>query len=261
MKRKKRGVAEWAEHSANLQLGCEHGCRYCYARERALRFKQINSPVEWERPRELRGPAVKVKPFLRRKVSGVVMFPTTHDITPGNVPACRAYLEMILRHDNHVLIVTKPHLEVVQHLCAALTRWKAQIEFRVTIGSPCDSHLMYWEPGAPLSAERLLAAEHIHGAGYKLSFSMEPLLCDHYLLNVFVKHIRLMADSIWIGKMNDVRRRVKVETDEDRRQVEWIEAHQTDERIMEIVRALRDVTQVRFKDSIKEVIERAGGLQ
>ena len=37
----KTGTKEWAKSNLNFQLGCEHGCRYCYAREMAVnRFKR-----------------------------------------------------------------------------------------------------------------------------------------------------------------------------------------------------------------------------
>jgi DNA repair photolyase len=227
-------------------------CRYCFAWARARRFRQVKDAHEWATPRPLKFDAKA----WRKKYHGTVACFGSHDITPANLPQCRAAIESLLQAGNRVLIVTKAHLECVQHLCGQLGRWREQVEFRVTIGSPCDSHLSYWEPGAPMSAERLTAAEHIHAAGYKLSFSMEPLLCDLSSLRALVNHVNPMADSIWIGKLNDVRRRVVIATPEDRRQVERIEAQQTDERILEIVAALKDDPKVRWKDSIAETVER-----
>ena len=37
------GTKEWSVSSVNCITGCEHNCRYCYARANALRFKRIAS--------------------------------------------------------------------------------------------------------------------------------------------------------------------------------------------------------------------------
>jgi len=64
--------------------------------------------------------------------------------------------------------------------------------------------------------------------------------------------------TIWVGKMNHVRQRVKVTTSRDRRQVQRIEEQQTDQKIMEIVSTFKSIGQIRWKDSIREVMERCG---
>jgi hypothetical protein len=60
--------------------------------------------------------------------------------------------------------------------------------------------------------------------------------------------------------MNEVRRRVIIETEADRLQVERIERWQRDERIMDIVRALAGDPIIRWKDSIRGVITRSSEL-
>ena len=67
----------------------------------------------------------------------------------------------------------------------------------------------------------------------------------------------LVTDSIWIGKLNNIRSRVKVETPEDQAAVLRIEQGQIDERIFEIFNSLEDNPLVKWKDSIKKVV----GLQ
>ena len=34
------GTQEWAASNVNIQDGCEHDCRYCYAKTMAIRFKR-----------------------------------------------------------------------------------------------------------------------------------------------------------------------------------------------------------------------------
>jgi DNA repair photolyase len=249
--RHSKGTREWSDHSANLYLGCTNGCKYCYACARARRVKQIQSAAEWLTPRPLR----TVKHY-RRRVSGVIMFPTTHDITLANLPQCAAYLEEMLRPGNQVLIVSKPSLVCIEHLTQRLSPWRKQIELRFTI-SACDNALIrYWEPGAPTVAERVAALDCARNADYRVSISMEPML-DPENVALFVHNLEnWRPETIWIGKMNDIRRRVHIVTEEDRRHVADIYAGQTDDRILSIVRALKDDPLIRWKDSIQEVIER-----
>ncbi len=34
------GTEEWAESNINIADGCQHDCKYCYAKEMAIRFKR-----------------------------------------------------------------------------------------------------------------------------------------------------------------------------------------------------------------------------
>jgi len=251
------GTREWSEHSANLFTGCSHDCRYCYARAMALRFKRIARPEDW-RTMKIR-PKERDRIFKRRR--GVTMFPTAHDITPETLDACTEHLKRLLAPGNNVLIVTKPHLFCVEHLRNVLSPWREQIEWRFTIGAMGTAILKYWEPGAPLFMERYQAALAALGWHYPISFSIEPLLNIHHVVSL-ARDLVMIAEGgeVWIGKMNRVRRRVAIVTEEDERRVREIEDGQTDEKIMELVRALKDVPQVRWKDSIRAVVARNAEL-
>ncbi len=37
------GTQEWAASNVNIQDGCEHDCRYCYAKTMAIRFKRATA--------------------------------------------------------------------------------------------------------------------------------------------------------------------------------------------------------------------------
>ena len=251
MEKRKTGTREWATETANCFLGCEHDCRYCYARAMALRTGRLRARDNWSKP--VPNHAALSKRW--GKHGGVIMFPSTHDITPANVMDCGGFLAEILKPGNRVLIVSKPHAGVVDYLCKLLARWGEQVEFRFTIGARDDALLRYWEPSAPGFDERMNAAEMADGHGYNVSFSVEPMLDSADILGL-VAEMTPFAETIWIGKMNQVRRRVQIYDDEDRRQVERIEQGQTDERIMEVVAALESDPLIRWKDSIQEVIER-----
>ena len=128
----KTGTREWSDVSMNIQRGCEHGCLYCYARYDAVQRWKRCEAKHWPTPciDEKKVDAAHLKTYR-----GVVMFPTTHDITPANLSQYLCVLRKLLDAGNRVLIVSKPHWECITVICNAHLEYKRQIEFRFTIGS------------------------------------------------------------------------------------------------------------------------------
>lgn len=247
----KTGTREWAEKNLNIQRGCEHGCRYCYACSNAMRYKQVESYDEWLKP-VLNEKSLKKKPY---KVNGRIMFPTTHDITPENVDQAIPFLRSWLELGNEILIVSKPHLDVIKEICIWLVAYKDQIMFRFTISSMDDGALEFWEPGAPGYEERKAALKYCFDHGYKTSVSMEPYL-DVLAIRTFMDLVPYITDTIWIGKMNRIRDRIDKTgwTQDDYKFLTRVIESQTDEKIRQLYDTLKDKPQVRWKDSIKRVI-------
>jgi DNA repair photolyase len=235
--KRKTGWNEWSDKRLSLFTGCVHSCRYCFARYDAVcRYHRVKDAAAWAHPVEQKFDPAK----WRRKYAGTVACFGTHDITPAILPQCAAALETLLQAGNKTLIVTKPHVECVEHLCKRLHAYRGQVEWRFTIGAEDDALLSYWEPGAPRFDERMDAAGLACSNDYDVSFSVEPMLDPP---NVFrlLGELRPFAKSIWIGKLNDIARRVRpfIVTAEDRRQVERIETLQEDPIILVIVAALK----------------------
>ncbi len=251
----KTGTREWATTTVNILQGCEHDCRYCYARANALRFKQITSAGQWKRPKLKPERAGRV-PATRRKVEGTVMFPSSHDITPAFLDVCLETIGKILQAGNKLLIVSKPHLECIRAICEQFEEFRKQILFRFSIGATNDTILEYWEPGAPNFGERFSALCYAFNEGFATSVSCEPLL-EPERVEVLVDLLEeVVTETIWIGKMNRIGSRVGGDT--ARSEVERIEAGQTDLRVREIYAALKDNPKIRWKDSYKEVLRLKG---
>ena len=78
MKGRKFGTRQSAPKTINCAAGCSHDCLYCYAKSMAVRFHQI--PVgQWANE------AVRPQAVIKKhpNYGDVVMFPSSHDITPG----------------------------------------------------------------------------------------------------------------------------------------------------------------------------------
>jgi DNA repair photolyase len=244
------GVQEWAEHSVNIQIGCSNACIYCYAAHNANRFNQ-RPRAEWEREEFTKRAAMTSYPAR----DGVVMFPSSHDITPFNVQEYIRVAKLILGKGNKLLIVSKPRRDCIEKVVAALKEWRGQILFRFTIGTYDPDVSLLWEPGAPLPLERTKALALAMDSGYKTSVSIEPMLEGFDgTIQTFNAVRPFVTDTIWIGKMNKVRTRV------DAKHSTWITAieHlQRDSEIMRLYQFYQDNPIIRWKDSIKEVVARA----
>lgn len=206
--KKLTGTKEWADCNVNIQRGCENNCTYCYARKAALRRKQIKSEEDWKTP-IFYDKKIRQIMNMRGKKSGIIMFPSTHDITERNITACIMIITKYLITEHRLLIVSKPRRDIIKKLIdqTAMKLYKNQVEFRFTIGTLNEDTRQIWEPDAPPITERLRALFYTLEMGFKCSVSCEPLLdpnCEivTYLLE---KQNTEREFAIWIGAMNYVK--------------------------------------------------------
>lgn len=245
------GTQEWAASNVNIQDGCEHDCRYCYAKTMAIRFKRATAAT-WKRPK-LRPHDVD-KGFTKR--SGRIMFPTAHDITDRNIDACLAVLTRMLDAANDVLIVSKPWPSCILRLCEGLADFRNQVVFRFSIGSGDSAVLKYWEPGAPSFDERLKSLQLAYAAEFETSVSGEPML--DAAPEAFIEATRpYVTDSIWLGKINRLRHILPLNCPRDQEAVlrgEALMATQSDDAIRALYARYGYDPVIKWKDSIKKVI-------
>lgn len=251
-KREQPGTREWSDLFYNICAGCAHGCLYCYAKARSCRFdKTLRPPEQWLQ-QKLNGNqdrlGAEVKPV------GVVMFPTTHDLTPEFLPQILTTLKNLLRH-NQVLLVTKPHRSVVTALCREFASEQKRILFRFTIGSADAALAAFWEPGAPAPQERIQALQQAHRRGFATSVSLEPMLDSVDATIALVARLTpWVTDTFWIGKMQRVPVKLNAHVRGFVAAREKIREQQTDAEILRLVARLANHPQVRWKDSIRKVL-------
>jgi DNA repair photolyase len=253
MKNKKQvfGTNEWSVQNANFISGCYHDCKYCYSKEMAIRFKRktsLNWHIEDINTKQL---SIKIK-----KVNGLIMFPSSHDITPQNLPLSITFLQNLLESGNEILIVTKPHLLVIKEICDKFMAFKGKILFRFTIGSKSTDTLKFWEQNAPSFDERKESLVYAFNQGFSTSVSCEPMLDDstEELVSILVPYI---TDSIWIGKANYLLRRLRMNgiTDaETIKKANELIALQSDNNIKMLYENLKSNEKVKWKESIKKVV-------
>lgn len=257
--RKGKGTREWSDSSYNICQGCTHGCLYCYAKATRARFDStVRVAGGWENQR------LKPNTELGRghSTDEVVMFPTAHDITPEFVGESLATIRNLLADGNKVLIVTKPHLSVVRTLCRELQPNKDRILFRFTIGTLNAKLAAFWEPHAPLPSDRVMALRNAYATGFATSLSIEPMLgsvADTIGLVLWLQ--AYVTDTIWIGKMQRIPTKLNSQVPGFNAARDLIRKQQTDSEILRLVDSLDDSPKVRWKDSIKTVIERSNNTK
>lgn len=245
------GTQEWAGSNVNIQNGCEHDCKYCYAKAMAIRFRRSTSDL-WKSPSTR--PHALSKGYSRRDHR--IMFPSSHDITPENIDACITTLTKILKAGNEVLIVMKPDLACMKRLCKALVPYKQHVLFRLTVGSAKNSVLRFWEPGAPTFGQRLKALKHARENDFATSVSCEPMLDDD--IHAVVSAVRpYVTDAVWLGKANQLRQMVTLNCPGDAKatkRADELIAMQSDAAIKKLYKRYRRDPLIKWKDSIKKVV-------
>lgn len=254
--KKKTGVFEWAVKSDNFQIGCENSCIYCSARYDAVHRFHLCTREQWAKPVINQAKVDK----HRGKVNGVVMMPSTHDITPLNFSE---YLTVLRRHldaGNQVLVVSKPRWQCITVICEAYQEFKSQIMFRFTIGSQNDDVLKFWEPGASNFAERLSCLEYAFHKGFRTSVSCEPYL-DPYVIYTYTACKPFITDSFWVGMLRKFDQRVDltgVTQEQIERFVKPLKAAQGLDIVKSIHRLPIEQPFIQWKDSIREALATDG---
>jgi DNA repair photolyase len=246
------GTRQWSNKSVNFQTGCEHNCLICYAKEMSVRYQQ-STKDNWETAR-IRQADVNKK---RCKYNNtVIMFPSSHDITPNNINEAKIVLRKILEANNEVLIVSKPHYECIKQICDEFADYKDKILFRFTIGSYNNKVLKYWEPGAPSLNERMKSLKYAFRNGFETSISCEPMM-DNKVDRVIDAVSPYVTETIWLGKVNQMWSRLNRNTDmndELVKKAKQLEQWQSDENILKLYDKYKNDPRIMWKDSIQKVV-------
>ena len=245
------GTQEWASKTANFISGCGHDCKYCYAKSMAVRFKR-KTPDSWRIEEVNHG---KLKAHFKKR-PGYIMFPSSHDILPANLNYSLQFMDMLLKEGNHVLVVTKPHLMVVQEFCRKFENIKDQILFRFTISSSNPETLKFWEPGAPSIDERLQTLKFAYSEGFQTSVSCEPAL-DTNTAELVEILLPFVTDAIWIGLPNRLKASLKLNGADDQETLERADdlmKAQSGDWVKHLYDKYRDNPKIKWKDSIKKIV-------
>jgi len=249
------GTRQWSNKSINFQTGCEHNCLVCYAKDMSIKYKQTTKN-NWGSPR-IRLKDVKKK--INKCSESMIMFPSSHDITPNNIAETKLVLRKILEADNEALIVSKPHYDCIKQICDEFTNYKDKILFRFTIGSYNNKVLKFWEPGAPSLNERMKSLKYAFNSGYETSISIEPMM-DNKVDKVIDAVKPYVTETLWLGKVNQMWPRLERNTKMTkvlRAKASQLDQWQSDPIILKLYDKYKNDPMIRWKDSIQKVVVRS----
>lgn len=261
----KFGTKEWADQNYNTHYACKHGCWYCYAWCEAYQRKREYCD-DWGKKMTRRSNWNKC--WQTRENGYIIMYPTTHDILPEIMDDCFKVIENMLNANINVLVVTKPHFEVIKKLISKFPNNKEgepQIILRFTIGTNDDDLLAFWEPHAPKFQERLKALQLAYKKGFNTSVSMEPFfparIQSHkskiesfiYLVEKLLPYV---DSTLWIGMMNHIPvnvQRGKILTNLQKARISSLNNFYRWENINELLYHFYLNKKIRWKESIKKM--------
>lgn len=248
----KFGTREISDFSANIQVGCSNNCRYCYAAHRAVTGGYVKNRDAWGKDFLKSSP-----PIFGKKYEGVVMYPTTHDITRRYLSAHCHTISQILEAGNELVICSKARLDCMQKVAANCDGYKDKVTFTITITTLDEAQSVFWEPNAPLPCERIAALQFLHEKGFKTSVIIEPLLqgpCS--ALGIYQAVSSFVSDAIWIGTMNMVDQRVDISTSDNAMAVAAIKCYQSIDNLRFLYYSMKDLSKVKFKSSVMRIFEK-----
>ena len=186
--------------------GCQHDCKYCYAKS-LLDFRKLWNP---------QNPSVADIEKIRKKISKI-----PKDITAirlGGMTDCFQPIEKIHRvtyetikalNENsiHYLIVTKSALVASDEYISVMDKNLAHIQITVTTTN--DEFCKTYEK-ASLPSERIKAIEKLYNNGFDVSVRLSPYIKDFVNLDVInnIKCDKILVEFLrvnnWIKKWFDI---------------------------------------------------------
>jgi hypothetical protein len=189
------------------------------------------------------------------KTDDLIMFPTRHDTTPGNIKTVLGYLTRQLKAGNNILYVSKARLDCMQQVCTALSDYKNQLLIRVTIGSMHPVLVKFWDRKAPSTQERLQALQYAKGAGFQTSISMEPILHGvEDAVATFRAVEPVVTEKVWIGAMEYPDTRVDTSNPNYKKAVDELKVLQSQSELVRLYELLKDEPKVSWKESIRRAV-------
>ncbi len=199
----KSGITDWA---VNCYAGCQHGCRYCYARF-ATRFTHPGEPWGSFVDVKVNAPELLEREVQRRRVGPVFVSSVCDAWQPleARYGLTRRCLEILLHHGFPVHTLTKSALAIRD--LDLLAAFPEQVEFGVTITTLDPVLARHLEPVAasPLKRLDLLARAREKGLrSYAFLGPLMPRLADTTeQLTPLLKAIReIGVDYFLVDRLN-----------------------------------------------------------
>lgn len=198
----KSGLADYA---VNCYAGCEHGCRYCYARF-VTRFSHPGEPWGSFVDVKVNAPGVLAREVKRKKVGRVFISSVCDGWQPVevNYRLTRQCLEILLSHGFPVSILTK---NALAQRDLDLLKLTDSVELGATLTTLDENLSRLFEPGSSLPEERLALLQEAKSRGINTYVFLGPLLPylsdDEASILTLLKAVKEVgADYFYVDRLN-----------------------------------------------------------
>ncbi|MEM5772849.1 MAG: radical SAM protein [Candidatus Aenigmatarchaeota archaeon] len=196
--------SQLADYCINCYIGCEHGCKYCYADSITKRFSLHKEPWGEFVDVKINAPEILRKEILKKKKGKVFLSSLTDPYQPleKKYQLTRKCLEILLKHQFPIIIQTKSAL-ILRDL-DLLKKFK-NCEVGFTITTLDEEIRKKFEPNSSSVEEKLEAIKALKENGifvYVFFGPILPYLSDKDLEEYFEKMVKLKVDEVWVDKLN-----------------------------------------------------------
>lgn len=171
-----RSRVEWDDHTGrypilyncNIYVGCQHECRYCYAR---IMTKRFLPNLSWPNVHVVEDAVALAQQDISQPPGRIMFCSMTDPYQPieRTTHLSRRVLEVLLDSRHYVLILTKSPL-LIRDFDLLSGRSNVEVGFTITALKDIPS----WETNAPGNTERIQALRQAHKQGLKTFLSVEP---------------------------------------------------------------------------------------
>ncbi len=182
------------DYSVNQYVGCQFGCRYCYARF-LVRWKDYGPWGSWVEVKE------NAPELARRHVTGNIVMSTVSDPyqpIEAELKLTRRVLSSMDRR-NELSILTKSPL--ILRDTDILGQFRS-MEVGLTINTFSSREKRLFEPRTPLQRARINALKELHEAGLKTYVFVSPIIPNITDVTVVIEETRDFADSYFFEVLN-----------------------------------------------------------
>lgn len=191
---------EYSPLAANLYLGCNHGCKYCYAPN--IRFTKRENYLNPEPRRNLlRDFELDCKKYYNSEDQILFCFMSDpYNSLESELRLTRECLKIALKYKIPIAILTKS--KTVLNDIDIIKKFGENIKvgFTLTFDNTKDS--LEWEPEASLPGERLSCLKILKENNIKTWASFEPVIIPEQSINMIISSIKYV-DEYKIGKLNN----------------------------------------------------------
>lgn len=182
----------------NPYIGCQHGCRYCYA---TFMKRFTGHKEEWGKFVDIKinAPLLLAKELSRAQKWEIIISSVTDPYQPleRRYKLTRQCLEILLKQQFPISILTKSSL--VLRDIDLLTRFD-QCEVGLTISTDKDRIRRLFEPFSPAISERIRALRKLHRQGMRTYAFIGPILPQKP--EQLAQQLLGTVDFVYIDRMN-----------------------------------------------------------